>query len=161
VNDGYYDGLAEGYNQLHAAEQLAKYRIIAHELHLPANARVLDVGAGTGIGNQIIPNIGIDPSPALIAQHPNTESLVGRAEALPFPDNSFDAVISVTALHHTDYKQALREMQRVSKGPVAVSLLKKSSVTEHIVSYMQQHMHPFARIEEEKDIILISNPRKA
>jgi ubiquinone/menaquinone biosynthesis C-methylase UbiE len=156
----YYNSIASGYNELHGQEQLTKYRIIRYELQLPPHSKVLDVGAGTGIGHQIIPNIGIDPASELIKQHPNKQSMVASAEALPFPDKSFDAVISVTALHHTDYKKALKEMLRVSKGPVAVSMLKKSAVTKKFEAFIKKQCKPLTVISEEKDIIFIHDPRK-
>lgn len=155
----FYDDIAEGYNELHGEEQLRKYRIIKEQLQLLGDARVLDVGAGTGIGHEIIPNTGIDPAAKLIAQHPNKESVVGPAEQLPFPDNSFDAAISVTALHHTDFRRALTEMLRVSRGPIAVSLLRKSATTQQTLDYMDQHRELFGEltvIEDDKDTIVIA-----
>ena len=156
----YYDDIAPGYNELHGEEQRKKYRIIAQQLQLSRYAEVLDVGAGTGVGHDIIPSLGIDPAPELIKQHPNTESIVGIAEALPFPSGSFDAAICVTAIHHTDYKQAIAEMLRVSRGPIAITLLKKSPKAQEILHYALRHLVPLQIIEEEKDYICIHR-RKA
>jgi len=44
--------------------------------------------------------------------------LVANATELPFPDNSFDIVISINTVHNLDLEncgKALREIQRVSK----------------------------------------------
>ena len=44
--------------------------------------------------------------------------LVANARKLPFPDNSFDVVISINTIHNLDLEDcgtALREIQRVSK----------------------------------------------
>lgn len=155
----YYDGIAAGYDELHGEEQLAKYRIIAHRLGLSEHARVLDVGAGTGVGFAIIPSIGIDPSPELLKQHPHPESVVGRAEELPFPDKSFDAVISVTAIHHTDVPRAISEMLRVSRGPVAITVLKKSAYAHAIIAEAVRQLRPLVIIDEAKDSILVHDPR--
>ena len=155
----YYDGIAAGYNELHGEEQLKKYRIIADRLQLDTNARVLDVGAGTGIGYSIIPSIGVDPSPELLKQHPHPESVVAGGASLPFPDQSFDAAISVTAIHHTDVPVAIAEMRRVSRGPIAITVLKKSSQASTIIAEALRQLRPLAIIDEEKDHILIHDPR--
>ncbi len=61
TND-YYDSIAPVYDELHGEEQLKKYRLLAELCRLPQDARILDVGAGTGIGNQVFPGmIGVDP----------------------------------------------------------------------------------------------------
>jgi len=155
----YYDGIASGYDELHGEEQRVKYHIIADRLGLPDDARVLDVGAGTGIGHTIIPSVGIDPSPELLKQHPHPESVVGRAEELPFPDKSFDAVISVTAIHHADVPKAISEMKRVSRGPIAISVLKKSAFAHAIIAEAVKQLRPLTIIDEAKDSILIHDPR--
>ena len=154
----YYDGIAAGYDELHGEEQRNKYRIIADRLNLPQSARVLDVGAGTGVGFSIIPAIGIDPSPELLKQHPHPESVVGRAEKLPFPDKSFDAVISVTAIHHANVSRAINEMRRVSRGPIAITVLKKSAYANAIIAEAIKELRPLIIIDEAKDSILIHNP---
>ena len=50
---------------------------------------------------------------------------LGNAKELPFPDNSFDLVISINTVHNLNpesCRQALREIQRVSKGPAFVTM---------------------------------------
>jgi ubiquinone/menaquinone biosynthesis C-methylase UbiE len=157
----YYDAIAAGYNELHGEEQLVKYRRIAQELQLPADARVLDVGAGTGIGYAIIPSVGVDPSPELLKQHPHPQSVVARAESLPFPDQSFDAALCVTAIHHADHTQAIRELLRVSRGPIAITVLKKSPRAQAIVHDAQALLQPLRILEEDKDLILLHEPNHA
>ncbi len=156
----YYDAIAVGYNELHGEEQRAKYQLIADRLNLPAGALVLDVGAGTGLGFAIIPSIGIDPSAALLAQHPHPQSVVGIAEEIPFPDKSFDAVISVTALHHANPVRALAEMRRVSRGPIAISLLKKSAHTNVIIAEAARTLSPLTILEQTHDRVIIFNPEQ-
>lgn len=93
---------------------------------IQAGQRVLDVACGTGVlargaltrtgtGGKVT---GIDPNPGMIAVaeglEPRVDWQTGVAESLPFPDGSFDAVISQFGLmFFTDRKQALREMMRV------------------------------------------------
>ncbi len=159
MSDKYYDAIAAGYNTLHGAEQLQKYRIIASLLQLEQNARVLDVGAGTGIGNAIFPGmVGIDPSPGLLAQHPNKNSSVASAEQIPYPDKSFDAVLCVSAFHHTNPKQALREMQRVTRGAIAITILKKSPQHDSLLALLQETFPSLRCVDETKDTICVFTP---
>jgi SAM-dependent methyltransferase len=88
--------------------------------------RVLDVACGTGILARDIAAqisspghvVGIDPGPGMVAiarrLAPAIEWREGIAESLPFPDQSFEAVVSQFGLmFFTDRRQALREMLRV------------------------------------------------
>jgi SAM-dependent methyltransferase len=59
----------------------------------------------------------------MIRQRPAAASraVQGVAEALPFPDRSFDAAMAVLTVHHwTDQGRGLGEMRRVSRGPVVL-----------------------------------------
>lgn len=97
--------------------------------NLTSKKSVLDVGCAKGFMLydfcNLIPGItvkGIDISEYAIANaiepmKPFVE--VGDARHLPFDDNSFDLVISITTLHNFEEEecaQALKEIERVSKG---------------------------------------------
>ena len=88
--------------------------------------RVLDVACGTGVlAREVASRIGstgfiagIDASPGMVAVArqlaPAIEWREGVAEAIPFPDQSFDTVVSQFGLmFFTDRRQALRDMFRV------------------------------------------------
>lgn len=72
--DIYYDSIAPGYNDLHAAEQLEKvkivYNLLATDPELAFNSKllILDVGCGTGISTSIShnPRLGLDPALKLL-----------------------------------------------------------------------------------------------
>jgi SAM-dependent methyltransferase len=96
---------------------------------LTSRSSVLDVGCAKGFLMhdlaQLIPGIaikGIDVSEYAIANaiedmRPHVQ--VGDARALPFPDASFDVVISINTIHNLERDecaQALREIERVSRG---------------------------------------------
>ncbi len=99
---------------------------VADAAQIQPGQRVLDVGCGTGILAREIASrigsagrvVGIDPSPGMLAvakqPAPAVEWREGVAESLPFPDQSFEVVVSQFALMlFTDRRQALREMLRV------------------------------------------------
>lgn len=95
--------------------------------HLTPESRVLDVGCGKGFMlydlQKSIPGIkigGVDISQYAIEN--GMEDVkpflkVGNVIDLPYEDNSFDLVISVTTVHNLDRQEcvtALREIERVS-----------------------------------------------
>lgn len=96
---------------------------------LSASSSLLDVGCAKGFMlhdlAELIPGItvkGVDVSEYAIANaiedmKPHVQ--VGDARKLPFADKSFDVVISINTVHNLDRAecaQALREIERVSRG---------------------------------------------
>lgn len=84
--------------------------------------RVLDLGAGTGKLTAVLGAVGADvtavePDRAMRTElrHalPDVRSLPGRAEAIPLPDASVDAVLAGNALHWFDLAVAGPEIARV------------------------------------------------
>lgn len=96
---------------------------------LTNNSRVLDVGCAKGFllhdFLQILPGItvaGLDISRyALENSLPEVKPflLLGDAQNIPFSDDSFDLVVSLTTVHNLPEEgclRALREIERVSRG---------------------------------------------
>jgi ubiquinone/menaquinone biosynthesis C-methylase UbiE len=90
--------------------------------------RVLDVGSGTGLLLRLLAPrlpeaqelVGIDAASGMtavansMANDSRLRFCVGLAESLPYPDDSFDLVVSVTSFDHWDNQGAgLRECARV------------------------------------------------
>ena len=124
----YYSSIAEGYNKLHKEEQLEKIKEILKTLtEKEINSKILDVGCGTALYSSFFKNYtGIDPSKGMIKQT-KANVIQGQAENLPFKDDSFNIVISISAIHNfKDYKKAVEEMHRVAKNKIIITLLKKS-----------------------------------
>ena len=106
--------------------------MIAH-FGLKAGDRVLDVGCAKGfLVNDLLEALpglevfGLDISEyALMNCHENVVGRIhlGSADHLPFPDSSFDAVISLDCIHNLPReraKVALQEIQRLSGGKAFV-----------------------------------------
>ena len=94
----------------------------------PAPRQILDVGCGTGylLGQlaarapQASALAGIDPAPAMIvvatsaATDGRVRFVVGTAERLPWPDQTFDLVVSTTSFDHwADQRAGLAQCARV------------------------------------------------
>jgi ubiquinone/menaquinone biosynthesis C-methylase UbiE len=92
---------------------------------LPQNAQVLDVGCGDGtIAARLVealPGISLQGIDVLV--RPDTKVLVTAfdGQTVPFPDKSFDVVMFVDVLHHTDNPTVLlREAVRVARRAVVI-----------------------------------------
>lgn len=103
---------------------------------------VLNVGAGTGNYEPANREVtALEPSAEMIAQRPAGAApcVQGVAEALPFADDSFDAAMGVLTIHHwSDPAQGLREMRRVSRGPVVLLTFDPDSRVAWILDYWPQ-----------------------
>ncbi len=154
----YYDDIAEGYNNLHEEEQLAKLKTIKQYLKPKPSDMLLDVGCGTGISSDWpCKVVGIDPSKELLKKNPHPHKLA-EAESIPFEDNTFDIIISITAIQNfKDPKQALKEIKRVARptAKIAFSILKKAKNRASIEKLINSLFSVKETIEEEKDIIYI------
>ena len=96
---------------------------------VPAGARWLDIGCGTGIFTELVLDtcspksmVAVDPSEAQIgvargkgvAQR--ADFRMADAQSLPFPDEDFDAVVSALVINFVpDRPRALAEMRRVAR----------------------------------------------
>ncbi|MEW6719385.1 MAG: methyltransferase domain-containing protein [Thermodesulfobacteriota bacterium] len=110
------------------------------ELAAPrAGDKVLDIGVGTGIFalelmKHGVDLVGIDVSEKMldVARSKGVANVrLGDAVSLDFPDESFDLVISITALEFIgDYEKAISEMVRVCRkgGRVVVGTLGSGSL---------------------------------
>lgn len=100
-------------------------RIEAHIHRALGSARtVLNVGAGAGSHEPTDRYVvAIEPSATMRGQRPDhaVPALPGVAEHLPFDDDSFEASMAILTVHQwPDLRAGLREMRRVTRGPVVV-----------------------------------------
>ena len=113
-----------------------EYKTLNQMLALSSTDHVLDVGSGDGFWTARFAThcgqiTGLEPDEHILAyartlyQCPNVEYVRGNAESLPYPNSTFDKVVSISCLEHfADPLQGLREMTRVLKpgGRLAISV---------------------------------------
>ncbi len=105
-------------------------RLIVEAAAVGPTSEVLDVACGPGLVALVLAEssrhvTGLDLTPAMLNKarklqrreaKDNLTWQVGRADALPYPDCSFDAVVTRFSFHHlTDPARALSEMGRVCR----------------------------------------------
>lgn len=125
----YFDGPREyGYGGYHYD---GRWRPVAQDIvdhfGLKKGDRVLDVGCAKGFLVKDLLALGIDAYGIDVSRYAlmNCEPEVigrlhlGSAEYLPFPDGSFNAILSINTIHNLPRercKAALSEMQRIAPG---------------------------------------------
>ena len=112
--------------------------------------RALDVGCGEGrfcrmLAERGAEAVGLDPTPPLMEAarrlHPEGTYVEARAEALPFPDASFDLVVSYLVLIDVaDFRAAIWEMARVLRpgGRLLVANLQSFATTRPAAWYRNE-----------------------
>jgi len=155
-----FDLLGRWYDRLFGVPEAGA---LARLLGVEPGQRVLDLGGGTGRVAQFLAEMQVvvcDLS-AGMAREARRKGLLtcrGRAEALPFGDAAFDAVLVVDAFHHfAGQQEAAREMLRVLR-PAGRLVLEEPDVRRPAIRLvglgerllgMESHM---LRLEELQDL---------
>ena len=116
-----YDTIGINYAQLRRPDPRIATAISAA---LGQARTVLNVGAGTGSYEPVDRQVtAVEPSVTMIRQRsPSaTKVIQGSAECLPFEDDTFDASMAILTVHHWSNREVgLREMRRVTRGPIVL-----------------------------------------
>ncbi len=134
----YYDAIAKGYDRLYKIEQEKKFSNL--RVFLPKKGLILDLGCGTGFITKAFENaVGVDSSIGMLKLAPKKIRFVcADISYLPFKDESFDCVFSLTVLQDVDrLESAIAEIKRVLKqgGQFILSVLdkKKSGIIRELL----------------------------
>jgi SAM-dependent methyltransferase len=99
---------------------------IAQYVHRALGTASTVVNVGAGAGSYEPPDLlvtAVEPSAFMRSQRSpgRPPALEAVAEHLPFLDGSFDAAMAMVTLHQwSDHDRGLRELRRVSRGPVVI-----------------------------------------
>ena len=157
-----YDELGGlNYEMRYTEEQLAKYQLILKEL--PTSDLLLDNGCGTGLIFPFIDStlVGLDLSSGLLMKAreraSETQFLVqGDSEYLPFRNNIFDAMVSVTVIQNLlNPEKMSSESARVTKPDsiVIISSLKRVyEKTEDITRIVKNEYLRLVRVFTDENI---------
>jgi SAM-dependent methyltransferase len=135
---------------------------ILNELPLPADARVLDAGCGSGRTLEELRRFGaasgieLSPEAAEIARgRGGLDIRIGRLEELPWEAETFDLITCMDVIEHTpDDRATLRELRRVAKPggwlivtvPAYQALWSPHDVANHHYRrYVRRMLGPAAR----------------
>ena len=158
----YYNQISEGYEELHKEEQEKKIELIKQHFKPNKDEKLLDVGCGTGLTTRPwnCRRFGIDPSKNLLEKAKEKdkkgEYKLAQAENIPYQDNFFDIVISITAIQNFDnIEKGLSEIKRVGNNKFILTFLKKSPKADKIKEYIHKIFNIKEEIKEEKDLIFI------
>ena len=128
-----------------------------HHLLADVSGSVLDLGAGTGANLRHYPRTGIDELVLVEPEEPMARRLEPRAadsgrparvvrapaEELPFPDQSFDTVVSTLVLCTVrDQPKALAEVRRVLKPGGRLLFLEHVRAEDPEAAKWQDRIHP-------------------
>jgi cyclopropane fatty-acyl-phospholipid synthase-like methyltransferase len=138
------------------ASQQALYDLVADALPIGAGDRVLEVGCGRGIGAAALLRrnpervCGIDLMPeqvarAQVVRDPRLTFAQGAAAAIPFPDGSFNRLLSIEAAQHfEDLPGFARDSYRVLEPGGRFGLASFFAANEHAAPELARMLDSFA-----------------
>lgn len=116
-----YESHGSGYSFVRKADPRIE-AVIHHALG--SAQRIINVGAGAGSYEPLDRHVvAVEPSAAMRSQRPRhlVPAIDASAEKLPFDDNAFDAAMATVTIHQwKGLEQGLKEMRRVTTGPIVL-----------------------------------------
>lgn len=129
-------------------DRLFRQRILTH---LKPEFQILDIGAGAGIVPEMDFKglasrvVGVDLDPRVVHNRFLDEGRVANAEALPYPDATFDLVFADNVMEHIERPECVfREIARVLK-PTGILLFKTPNALHYMPLIARMTPHGFHR----------------
>ena len=104
-----------------------RVRVLSHHLAqlFPPNARVLDVGCGDGFITHLIqqqrPDLTVQGIDILVRDQTHIPVTAFDGQVIPYEDGSFDLVMCIDMLHHTENPMVLlKEATRVARHGIVI-----------------------------------------
>jgi len=167
-----FSAKARDYQRARPDYPAALFAHLATHAGLGPGARVLDLGAGTGLLTQGLLAAGaqvlaVEPADemravadAVLGHLPGYSSAPGRAEALPVPDGAVDLITAAQAFHWFDVPRARAEARRALRQGGQVALITNERVAEDPLH--QALDEGFARFGgERRDALVAHEAQKA
>jgi len=134
--------------------------VLRQEVLAPARGRLLEIGFGTGRNVPHFPSsvtsvVGLDPNPGveklarprMSAASIPVDLRMGAGEQLPFPDGSFDTVVTTLVLCSVeDAAATLREIRRVLAPGGRYLLLEHGLAPDARLQKWQHRLNGFSRL---------------
>ena len=164
-----YNRIAHDYAEDHKDDRWGYDLIDEMISHIPKDAEILDAGCGPGyecayMARQGYSVMGVDFSAAMIREarkrHPGLSFVVMDMTALKFPENSFDAIICRSVLHHMPKSQTaaiLRKLAATAKRDGWLYLSVKGGTgesfeTESDYGYVYRRYYTYFLVNELKKL---------
>jgi ubiquinone/menaquinone biosynthesis C-methylase UbiE len=147
----------------------AARRTLLHQAALRPGHRVLDIGCGTGslvvLIKRLHPDvdiIGLDPDPKALARAGRKAERAsvsiqfdrGFSDELPYPDASFDRVLSSFMFHHlqeNEKEETLREVRRVLKPGGSFHMLDLGGPASSRPGLLARWLHSSHRLSDNSE----------
>jgi ubiquinone/menaquinone biosynthesis C-methylase UbiE len=143
------------YDRMMAPLERGGFQDIRKSLLRQARGTVLEIGAGTGANfpyyTEAAHVIALDPDPSMVERSfPRARQaavpidvLLARAEALPFPDHTFDTVVGTLVFCTIpEPRHALCELQRISKPAGKALFFEHVRVHRPLAGWLQDWLTP-------------------
>jgi SAM-dependent methyltransferase len=147
-----FNTLADDYARFRTSYSAELFDAILAYAHMSAGGRILDLACGTGLGmTSYIERghavVGVDIAPAMIEQARRTmplaegiEFVLGKAEALPFDDASFDLVSCAQGFHWFEPHAAFAQCARVLRPGGALAAFWKHAARDDAFTFVAEQI---------------------